>query len=100
MTELTVGRREARSEKEKRGSFTAAYSLLHSQDGKIVYVNRSQEPVFFSSKEAEEDVQRYARKLGQSSAACVINETCGPGRTQSHAICAPLAIIAVVRRAI
>ena len=42
---------KARSEKEKRGSFTAAYSLLHSQDGKIVYVNRSQEPAFFSSKE-------------------------------------------------
>jgi len=51
---------------ERRKTHTAAYSLLHSQDGKIVYVNRSQESIFSKSNEAEEDIQRYSRKLGES----------------------------------
>src|ERR1700737_1448789 len=54
---------KARSDRERRGSYTAAYSLLHTRDGNIVYVNRSQEPAFFSSNEAEEDIQRYSGKI-------------------------------------
>jgi hypothetical protein len=56
---------KARSDRERRGSYTAAYSLLHARDGNIVYVNRSQEPAFFSSNEAEEDIQRYSGKIGE-----------------------------------
>jgi TonB family protein len=54
-------------ERERRGSFTATYSILHSRDGTIVYVNRFQQPAFFAPTEAEEDVQRYSRKNGQPS---------------------------------
>jgi hypothetical protein len=57
---------KARTDKERRGSYTAAYSLLHSQDGKIAYVNRSQEPAFLNPKEVELNIQRYSRKIGES----------------------------------
>jgi hypothetical protein len=57
---------KARSDKERRGSYTAAYSLLHGRDGNIVYVNRSQQPSFFNSNEAEDDIQRYSGKIGET----------------------------------
>src|SRR5213080_1049926 len=57
---------KARTDKEQRGSYIAAYSLLHSQDGNISYINRSQEPAFFNLKEAELNIQRYSRKIGES----------------------------------
>jgi hypothetical protein len=57
---------KTRSDRERRGSYTAAYSLLHSREGNVVYVNRSQEPSFFNSNEAEDDIQRYSRKIGES----------------------------------
>src|SRR5439155_22833768 len=52
--------------KERRGSYIAAYSLLHSRDGNILYINRSQEPAFFNPKAAEVNIQRYSRKIGES----------------------------------
>jgi hypothetical protein len=57
---------KARNDKERRGSYTAAYSILHSRDGNILYVNRSQEPAFFSPNEVEEEIQRYSRKIGET----------------------------------
>jgi ribosomal protein L9 len=57
---------KARSDKERRRSYIAAYSLLHSRDGNILYINRSQEPAFFNAKEAEVNIQRYSRKIGES----------------------------------
>src|SRR5262245_48721966 len=57
---------KTQTDKGRRGSYIAAYSLLHSQDGNISYINRSQEPAFVSPKEAELDIQRYSRKIGES----------------------------------
>ena len=57
---------KARTDKERRGPYTAAYSLLHSRDGNILYINRSQEPAFFNSKEAEINIQQYSRRIGES----------------------------------
>ena len=57
---------KTRTDKDRRGSYIAAYSLLHSQDGNILYINRSQEPAFFNAKEAEVNIQRYSRKIGES----------------------------------
>src|SRR3954469_11424306 len=34
--------------RERRGPFLATYSLMHSADGVIAYVNRHQEPVYWS----------------------------------------------------
>jgi hypothetical protein len=52
--------------KERRGSFNAIYSILHSPDGVTVYVNRYQEPAFFGASEADDEIQRYSRKIGES----------------------------------
>src|SRR5262249_36836799 len=58
---------KTRSEKERRGSYIEAYSLLHSKNGNLSYINRSQEPAFFNPSEAELNIQRYSRKLGESA---------------------------------
>ena len=57
---------KTRSDKERRRSYIAAYSLLHSRDGNILYINRTQEPTFFNPKEVEVNIQRYSRKIGES----------------------------------
>jgi hypothetical protein len=57
---------KTRKEKERRGTFTATYSILHSHDGAAVYINRYQEPAFFAASEADDDIQRYSRKIGES----------------------------------
>src|SRR5215467_4362433 len=57
---------KTRSDKERRRSYIAAYSLLHSRDGNILYINRTQEPAFLNPKEVEVNIQRYSRKIGGS----------------------------------
>src|SRR5215831_4823178 len=57
---------KTRKGKERRGSFTAIYSILHSPGGAAVYVNRYQVPAFFGASEADDDIQRYSRKIGES----------------------------------
>jgi hypothetical protein len=52
--------------KERRGSFNAIYSMLQSPDGVTVYVNRYQEPAFFGASEADDEIQRYSRKIGEA----------------------------------
>src|SRR6516165_330536 len=58
---------KTRTDKERRGPYIAAYSLLHSKNGNLSYINRSQEPAFFNPNEAEPNIQRYSRKLGESA---------------------------------
>jgi hypothetical protein len=56
-----------RTEKEPQGSYIAGHSLLHSKNGDLLYVNRSQEPAFFNPSEADLNIQRYSRKFGESA---------------------------------
>ena len=42
------------------------YSLLHSGDGSILYVNRSQEPAVSNPKKAEDEIKQYSRMMGES----------------------------------
>jgi hypothetical protein len=58
---------KARQQKEPRRSFKVTYSLLHTRDGTVVYVNRYEAPAFFGPNEADEDIQRYSRRLGESA---------------------------------
>src|SRR6266481_9278502 len=58
---------KTRTEKERRGSYIAAYSLLHSKNGNLSYINRSQEPAFFNPSEAELNIEQYSRKFGESA---------------------------------
>src|SRR5262245_50509089 len=44
-----------RVEKEARGSYRSSYTIAHSRDGIIDYLNRSLEPAFFNAGEADSD---------------------------------------------
>jgi hypothetical protein len=55
-----------KTRQERRSSSEATYSVLHSLDGNIVYINRYQAPTFFARNEAEQDIQSYSRKFGES----------------------------------
>ncbi len=52
-------------DKEKRGSFTVSATVLHSSDGRAFYVNRYQEPAFWSASEAADDIQSLSRKFAE-----------------------------------
>jgi hypothetical protein len=53
-------------QKTGRGtSDTATYSLLHSQEGSILYINRSQELTSLNRKRAEEDLKRLSSNIGE-----------------------------------
>jgi hypothetical protein len=58
---------KTRTEKERQGSYIAGHSLLHSKNGDLSYVNRSQEPAFFNPSEADLNIQQYSRKFGESA---------------------------------
>jgi hypothetical protein len=54
-----------RQDRERRGPFTATHSILHGRDGRIVYLNRFQAPAYFGPDEAEQDIQRHSRRIGE-----------------------------------
>jgi hypothetical protein len=56
---------KTRSDREPRGS-TAIYSLLHSGDGIVLYVNRSQESGVSNPKKAQDEIQKYSSMIGES----------------------------------
>jgi hypothetical protein len=56
---------KTRQDKGRDGSSNVTYSVLHSRDGRVVYVNRYQAPSFVGSTGAERDIQSYSRKFGE-----------------------------------
>jgi hypothetical protein len=57
---------KSRQERERRRSFNITHSLLHAPDGRVVYVNRFQAPAFFGPKKADEEIQQYSHRMGES----------------------------------
>ena len=55
---------KTRQERDRRQSVNVTYSILHSQDGTVLYVNRFQEPAFFGPNEANEAIRRNSIRLG------------------------------------
>src|SRR5262249_19959803 len=53
-----------RVEKEARGSYRSSYTIAHSRDGIIDYLNRSLEPAFFNARGADSDIERLSPKFG------------------------------------
>jgi hypothetical protein len=53
-----------RADSAPRGQFTSSFSILHSADGTVSYVNRYLEPAWFAANEANEDISRLTRKYG------------------------------------
>jgi hypothetical protein len=60
---------QTRQQGGRRRSSDVTYSLLHSRDGSIVYINRYQTPAFFGRNEPERDIQSYSQKFGESPRA-------------------------------
>jgi len=54
----------SRRDGERRRSFEATYSILHSKDGTVVYANRTQQPAFLDASKADRDIQNISRKFG------------------------------------
>jgi hypothetical protein len=65
------------NETEPRGRFKASYSMMLDRDGRIVYLNRYQEPAYWGANEAKDDIQRYSKKVGEE--ARVIHLPVRPG---------------------
>jgi hypothetical protein len=55
------------NETESRGRFKAWYSMMLDRDGRIVYLNRYQEPAYWGANEAKDDIQRYSKKVGEEA---------------------------------
>jgi hypothetical protein len=58
---------KTRQERDRRGSTNVTYSILHSQDGTVVYVNRYQEPAVFGPNDVDEAIRRNSIKLGEKA---------------------------------
>jgi TPR repeat protein len=61
---LTWCHKEKR-ESTKHGIATSANSILHTQDGTAVYVNRYIEPAFFGPNEVRTEIDRLSAKFGE-----------------------------------
>jgi hypothetical protein len=53
--------------RQERGFANVTYSMLHSQDGTLVYVNRFQEPAFFGRNEADQAIRQYSGRIGEKA---------------------------------
>lgn len=69
---------KTRIDREARGQFTSSYSILHSPDGTVAYVNRSLMPAFFEGREAQDEVDRLSNKHG--AAPHIIPTPARPGQ--------------------
>jgi uncharacterized protein len=54
-----------RQETSPRGAYNSTTTILHSDDGTALYVNRYLEPAFFAGTEGMDDVRRLATKYGE-----------------------------------
>ena len=57
---------KTQQENERRGKFSSTYSILHSQGGVAVYVDRYLEPAFFGARETDDDIRQYSRSIGET----------------------------------
>jgi tetratricopeptide (TPR) repeat protein len=56
-----------RFEKEARGLYRSSYTIAHSREGTIYYLNRSLEPAFFNAGEVNADIENLSRKFGEQA---------------------------------
>jgi hypothetical protein len=57
---------KTRTDVGRRGPYTTGFSILHSGEGNVFYVNRSQEAPFSNQAEAQADIKRYSGSIGES----------------------------------
>jgi len=54
-------------EKEARGLYRSSYTIAHSREGTIYYLNRALEPAFFNAGEVDADIERLSRKFDEEA---------------------------------
>jgi hypothetical protein len=54
-----------RQEISPRGAYSSTTTIVHSDDGTALYINRFLEPAFFAGTEAMDDVRRLSAKYGE-----------------------------------
>ena len=54
-----------RTERVSRGEYLSSYSMLHAEDGRVSYLNRSLDPAFFDPGEVSSDIDRLSRAYGE-----------------------------------
>jgi len=54
-------------EKEARGLYRSSYTIAHSREGTIYYLNRALEPAFFNAGEVDADIERLSRKFDEQA---------------------------------
>jgi hypothetical protein len=54
-----------RTERVPRGAYRSSYSMLHSEDGRVFYLNRELDPAFFDPGEVTGDIDRLSRAFGE-----------------------------------
>ena len=54
-----------KKERTQRGEVTSSNSILHSQDGTAIYVNRYIEPAFFGPNQVRSEIERLTAKFGE-----------------------------------
>jgi hypothetical protein len=53
------------SNREARGPSKVWFSMLHAQNGVLVYVNQYREPAHWGANEIPEEIQRYSKQIGE-----------------------------------
>ena len=53
------------TERAPRGAYVSSSSILHTEDGRVFYLNRSLEPAFFDPGEINADIDRLSRTFGE-----------------------------------
>ena len=59
--------KKQRVEEGARGSYRSSYTIAHSRDGTIYYLNQFLEPAFFNAGEVDADIERLSRKFGEQA---------------------------------
>jgi hypothetical protein len=54
-----------RTERAARGAYLSSSSILHTEDGRVFYLNRSLEPALFDPGEANAEIDRLSRTFGE-----------------------------------
>ena len=57
--------KKQRVEEGARGSYRSSYTIAHSRDGTVYYLNRFLEPAFFNAGEVDNEIERLSGKFGE-----------------------------------
>jgi hypothetical protein len=57
--------KKQRVEEGARGSCRSSYTIAHSRDGTVYYLNRFLEPAFFNAGEVDNEIERLSGKFGE-----------------------------------